>query len=276
MKHHAPAMDRPMEKRMRGDREVAYYCYCIARREALLALEGLQSIVGGSPPYAVPVGGMQAIVSRVPGKEYCEERLRANLQRAEWLKAAVLSHEQVVEGCLRETEVVPMRFGTIFRSEGDLVEALSRRQDEMLDKMVDLRGKQEWGIRLIADQYRLRQYLMDNDVELNHLRDGVALKPVGAAYFFRKRLEERLTRRMEQARAEAAQETYVRLAVAATRATVLERSESAAEGEPVLNAAFLVTREQLEELLALADRIISERSWLGCQLSGPWPPYSFV
>lgn len=253
------------------------YCYCVAETGFTLNLKEVGSVPGGPPPHAVQVGGLQAVVSSVPVAEYSEESLRGNFQRMHWVEAAVLSHERVVEGCLRQTEVVPMKFCTLFRSEGDLATALTQRQGELVSKLLDLKDRQEWGIRLAADRERLREQLLRSDPEVASLQRGAAAGSPGVAHFFKKRLEDRLMRSMEQALADAAEDAHTRLASAATRSALLNPSGARAVGEePVLNAAFLVTDEQLANLLDLAARIVAERPWLKCQPSGPWPPYNFV
>lgn len=260
------------------DGEAEYrYCYCVASAGSPIEPSGMEPIPGGRDLYVVEVGRVQAVVSRVPAAEYCEEQLRMNFQKPDWVASAVLAHERVVQGCLSHAELVPMRFCTVVRSEDDLAAMLADRQEEFASKLAELAGKQEWGIRLIADLNRLQQQLLTDDQELLRLHDAVESVSKGAAYLLRKQLESRLAARMDQCRAEAAEEAYDRLACLATRASVLKAPRPTnGDAEPVLNAAFLVTRAQMDSLLEQAGRIVKEKPWLACEPTGPWPPYSFV
>ena len=255
-----------------------YYCYCVARGDAELSLEGLDAVPGGLRPEAMPIGGLQAIVSRVRSEDYSERKLKARLERGEWVGAAllgVLGHQHVVDGCLRQTEVIPVRFSTIFRSESDLESAFLTRQDEFRAKLQYLKGKQEWGLRLTADRSRLRQQLEESDSRFRDLRDGFGAKSAGAVYLLRKRLEAQLQRATDQSRSDVANQAFGRLAAHAAQATLVPDSKTRGSAA-LLNAAFLVTKEQLALLLEEAQRMLLENSWLNCEKSGPWPPYNFV
>lgn len=115
------------------------------------------------------------------------------------------------------------------------------------------------------------------DPELVCLRDEAASKSAGAACFLRKRLEDRLARRIECIQAEAAGDAHVRLSAVAPRTVLLRPLSSATGGDDLVpNAAFLVTQQQLARLPEQAQQIVSERPWLRCKSTGPWPPYNFV
>ena len=254
-----------------------YYCYCLARGDVSLSLAGLDAIPGGLRPEARLIGGLQVIVSRVGSEDYSEEGLKARLERMEWVSDAVLDHEQVVEGCLSQTEVIPLKFCTVFRSESALESAFLGMQDELSAKLRYLVGKQEWGLRLTADRSRLRQHLEESDSRFRDLRDNFGSKSAGAVYLLRKRLEEQLERAADQSQCDVAGQAFTRLAEHATQAALVADSRIAAAGrDSLMNAAFLVTDKQLARLLEEAKRVSLEYPWLTCEKSGPWPPYNFV
>lgn len=242
-----------------------------------MAVGAMECMVGGLPPYTLPIGELQAVVGVVPMTQYSGDWLRNNLQRLDWVERAVRSHERVVEGCLQQADVVPMRFCTIFRSERDLVAAVTERREEVSSKLAELKGRQEWGLHLLADRERLRRHLLDSDPHLLALQDSAGSRPMGAAYFAKKLLQDRTACSMEQAVAETSENAYARLSTVAPRARLLQaKGPALADCTPVLNAAFLVTASELRALLAEAQQIVSERPWLRDRTSGPWPPYNFT
>src|SRR5262249_44143882 len=106
-----------------------YYVYCIADRGPALEI-----LTTGSLPSpmeentnleVIAEGELAALVSRVSLSVFGEESLDAHLSDAPWVTVRAMRHEQVVEHFAGKTNVVPLRFGTIYLDETGIKQMLA-------------------------------------------------------------------------------------------------------------------------------------------------------
>jgi hypothetical protein len=70
------------------------------------------------------------------------------------LMQAVLAHDRVIRDVFRQTEILPLRFGTQFVSEAGIVEHLQLHSSEYLEKLAHLTGKAEYTLKFTpVEQY---------------------------------------------------------------------------------------------------------------------------
>src|SRR5437870_11207787 len=103
------------------------YVYCIIRNDRSREF-GEIGIGSASRVYTVGFNNLAAVVSDTPIVIY--DPTREN----------VLAHEFVNETVMREHTVIPMSFGTVFRSEddvGELLKSTHQAFSDVLDKMRD-------------------------------------------------------------------------------------------------------------------------------------------
>jgi hypothetical protein len=246
-----------------------YYVYGIVGSERP-ALGELTGIDGNSLVYVLEEDGLAAIVSEVPLDEFGDEALQRNLEEPSWLEAKVRAHEQVLEQATRQAPVLPLRFGTVYRTLDPLRELLAGQREGLASALEQLRGKREWGVKCVLDQERLEQAVQSTDAQASELAEAAEGKPPGKAYFERKKLARHVDERAEELAARLGAEAHERLEAVADRGI--------RESRGALKGAYLVeeTREDdfrraLHELSRDYDRF-----GLRFELSGPWPPYSFV
>ena len=97
----------------------AWYVYGVAEDDpALERLDGVELIRRGD---------LAAIVREVPLAEYGETVLPERLNDREWLERNARAHEDVLQGAAAVTAVVPLRFGTIYRSREHVGQMLGER-----------------------------------------------------------------------------------------------------------------------------------------------------
>src|SRR5690349_16844074 len=134
--------DRPMNEELTAVEE-GKYVYCIIKSPKPREFGQIGIGEGTNNVYTVHFGELAAVVSDTPIRIY--DPTREN----------VLAHELVNETVMREFTVIPMSFGTIFRTKQDIVELLkstSRAFDDVLDKMKD---KIEFGLKVLWDRDRV-------------------------------------------------------------------------------------------------------------------------
>jgi Mg2+ and Co2+ transporter CorA len=244
-----------------GGLDEGKYVYCIIKspRERDFGPIGIGD--GNNPVYTVHFRDLAAVVSDTPIRIY--DPTREN----------VLAHEFVNETVMREFTVIPMSFGTLFRTEEDIVELLKSTYqafDDVLEKMND---KIEFGLKVLWDREKVVATIEEENEEIRRLRDEINRNAQSSTYFARMQLG-----RLVEAALEDAGNQYVRdIHEALKPAAVASRSNKPIGDRMILNAAFLVERDR-EKNFDDAVKDISRKyeALLTFKYTGPWPPYNFV
>jgi hypothetical protein len=237
------------------------YVYCIIKCPRPREFGGIG--IGGENHrvFTVHHEELAAVVSDTPLRIY--DPTREN----------VLAHEFVNETVMREFTVIPMSFGTLFRTEEDIVELLKSTYqafDDVLEKMKD---KIEFGLKVLWDRERVIANIEDEHEEIRRLKDEITRNAQSSTYFARMQLGRLIEGALEEAGNSFVRDVHEALKPAA----VASRSNKPIGDRMIMNAAFLVDREQER---AFDDRVKSvSRKYEGLltfKYTGPWPPYNFV
>src|SRR5207244_8019286 len=89
---------------------------------------------------------------------------------------------------IKEHTVIPMSFGTVFRSEDDVTELLRSTYQafsEVLDKMQD---KIEFGLKVLWDRDKVVSSLEQENEEIRRLKDEISRHTSSSTYFARMQL----------------------------------------------------------------------------------------
>ena len=236
------------------------YVYCIIRLDRPRDFGDI-GIGGGRRVYTVQHNDLAAVVSDTPIVIY--DPTREN----------VLAHEFVNETVMREFTVIPMSFGTVFRSEDDVSELLRSTYQAFSDVLVKMQDKIEFGLKVLWDRDKVIANIEVENDEIRRLKDEITRNTASSTYFARMqlgRLIEGALEEMGNRYVADVQETLKQVAVAS-------RSNKPIGDRMIMNAAFLVERAHEK---AFDDRVkdISRRyeDLLTFKYTGPWPPYNFV
>jgi hypothetical protein len=245
-----------------------YYLYGIVGSGP--PLKDVPGVDETSPVFVVEEDGVGAIVSEVPLAEFGDTVLQQKLEEFPWLEKKVRAHERVLEHAAEEAPVLPLRFGTVYRSLDPVRELLIERREQLVSALEELRGKREWGVRCVVDRKRLLDAVRQSDAGMDELAAAAESKPAGSAYFARKRLERGLDEQAKELAAQLASEAHERLTAVADR--------SARDGGALLKGAYLLDRTQEQAFRDVLQEAgdAYRRFGMEFELTGPWPPYSFV
>ncbi|MER7891771.1 GvpL/GvpF family gas vesicle protein [Micromonospora sp. NPDC094482] len=237
-------------------------------READLGLLGAITGMAAEPVRPVRAAGLVAVVSDVPLTEYGEEALRGNLEDLAWLERAARAHHRVVDALTRAGAVVPARLATVHHDDARVAASLTERRAELVTLLDRLTGRGEWGVK---------GYVVPGTAPRAEQTAGPG--GAGAAYLRRRRAQ--LTAREDGQRAAdsaaaAVHEALARHAVAARRHAPQDRRLSGAPTAMALNGAYLVDAGALAGFAGLVEALGTRHPELRLELTGPWPPYSFV
>src|SRR5947207_10027160 len=236
------------------------YVYCIIRSDRQREF-GAIGIGGGQHVYIVAFHDLAAVVSDTPIVIY--DPTREN----------VLAHEFVNETVMKEHTVIPMSFGTVFRSEDDVTELLRSTYQAFSDVLNKMQDKIEFGLKVLWDREKVIANIERQDDEIRRLKDEISRHTASSTYFARMQLGRLIEGALEDVGTRYVADIHEALKAVA----VASRSNKPIGDRMILNAAFLVERAQeqaFDERVKEASRKYDEL--LTFKYSGPWPPYNFV
>jgi hypothetical protein len=236
------------------------YVYCIIRSDRQHDF-GSIGIGGGQRVMTVAYRDLAAVVSDTPIVIY--DPTREN----------VLAHEFVNETVMREHTVIPMSFGTVFRSDEDVTELLRSTYQAFSDVLDKMQDKIEFGLKVLWDREKVVANLERENDEIRRLKDEISRHTASSTYFARMQLGRLIEGALEDMSTRYVSDIHDALKPVA----VASRSNKPIGDRMILNAAFLVDRAQEQAF----DECVKETSrnyeeLLTFKYSGPWPPYNFV
>src|ERR1051325_7918291 len=211
------------------------YVYCIIRLDKPKDI-GSVGIGGGQRVYTVHYRDLAAIVSDTPLVIYDPTREH------------VLAHEFVNETVMREFTVIPMSFGTVFRSEDDVTELLRSTYQAFSDVLDKMQDKIEFGLKVLWDREKVIANLERENDEISRLKDEISRHTTTSTYFARMQLGRLVDSALEEMSSRYVSDIHDALKPAA----VASRSNKPIGDRMIVNAAFLVDRAQE---LAFDDRV---------------------
>lgn len=239
----------------------ARYVYCIVETEERLDLGPLGIGTEGRPVYTVHHGSLAAVVSETP------------LGRCAPTRENLLAHEIVNERVLRDRTAIPVSFGTILRTDRDVVALLSGTGTVLTDTLAALRGTVELGLSVTWYREKAVTELEAGDPALRVLKKEIESGASSSTDQARARLGQIVEEAIESRAVELTESVYEPLRAL----SVGSRRRNLIGDDMILNWAFLVERAQEEEFDRTVGLIRSRYDGLLTFLyTGPWLPYSFV
>jgi len=172
---------------------------------------------------------------------------------------------------MREHTVIPMSFGTVFKTSKDIVELLRSAYDAFRDVLGKMRDKVEFGLKVLWEPDAVIRELEAQDENLSRLRQEISSQR-GSTYFARMQYG-RLVDSLLQNRSEL---LVAEIFSALRDVAIASRVNKPIGDKMILNAAFLVDRRREAEFDAEVKAIGQRHENLNIRYTGPWPPYNFV
>jgi hypothetical protein len=251
------------------------YVYCVMDRMPVL-----EHLVVSELPDLLVHDGLYAVVGRVPAEDFSEENLPVRLNDLKWITRRVTLHERVVEHAMQYGCVVPLKFGTVFKSEENAHAMLEANATEFRQKLSELAGKEEWGVKVYCDRRQLAASVAAQEPALTELDREIASAPKGRAFLMARRRQELTAAVVNREVARLGQECFERLLEQCLKARANDRLKPEVTGrseEMILNGAFLVWKDDTPGFLRTVDRLGAQFGPRGLvfEHTGPWPPYNF-
>ncbi|WP_462203019.1 GvpL/GvpF family gas vesicle protein [Frankia sp. CcWB3] len=255
---------RPSSRASRTDRGL--YAYGIIPAASDTA--GIEGLGAGTEVDAIACGPLSLAVSEV------ELSLLRDLEEdvSDTGRLAVLArrHDQVLWELLERGGVLPLRFGTVLADPEQARAILDDQVRDLLRMLDAVRDAREWGFRVDSPVHHPAETVPTVGVGG---RAGSATGS-GTAYLAERRRELQAERDRRDEIAAMVDRADRELA-AHTRDDARRHT-----GRPgrMFDCAYLVPRSEEEAFLTTATVLTRELDAAGCpaEVTGPWPPYSFV
>ena len=235
------------------------YVYCVIHAERSLSFGPLGIGTEPADVHTVNYKDIAAVVSDTPIAVH--EPTRAN----------VLAHERVNETVMRDHTVIPMSFGTVFKTRDDIHELLRTAYEAFKDVLVKMEDKLEFGLKVLWDRDLIIKELETENEDIRRLKSEITSQK-GSTYFARMQYG-----RLVDGALQARSERYVQEIFDALRpVSVASRANRPIGDRMIMNAAFLVLRDREVDFDAIVKEIGARQNQLTFKYTGPWPPYNFV
>src|SRR5437899_5051091 len=235
------------------------YVYCIIQATEPLRFGPLGIGADPSEVHTINYRDVAAVVSDTPIEVH--DPTREN----------VLAHERVNETVMRQHTVIPMSFGTVFKTRDDIIELLRSAYDAFHDVLDKMQDKLEFGLKVLWDREVMVREIERADEDIRNLKNQIGAQK-GSTYFARMQFG-----RLVDAALQALSEKYVAEIFEALRGVaVASRANKPIGDQMIMNAAFLVSRDKELAYDHRVKQIGARHDKLTFKYTGPWPPYNFV
>ena len=213
-------------------------------------------------------GGLTAIVGTLPDDAYAPDVVNEKLRDMDWVSKAALGHEQLLEAVMRTADaVLPMKLLTLFSGDDRLVKDLAKQRVRLTRAAARVAGCDEYGLRIVAI-----------DAGAEPAQGASPGRPSSGTAFLERKKQVRDDAREQAARRAAfAADAFDGLSDV-SRGSVARAVQADDAERPLLDAAFLVARDEQVDFGRAADALAARAAGAHClfKLTGPWPPYHFV
>lgn len=262
-----------------------FYLYCIrGKADSKFSTKGID---GEGEVFTFPYQDLEAVVSEVSLEEFGSEEIKQKAQEElNWIKEKAQLHEVVIEEAMQNNggtlPVIPMSFGTIFKSIEKIRQTLEEHYTKFNTVLAGLRGKQEWGVKVYLINLKiLEEEVKNRNGALKAKEKEIAAMPKGMGYFFKKQMAELISSEVAKEIENNVDNFFLALnkqAVAGIKGKILDKEITGKSESMVLNGIYLIRERKTEDFKNEIGRLSRETGPRGFRFeySGPWPPYNFV
>lgn len=213
--------------------------------------------VGNSEVYTIQHEDIGAVVSDIPANYKVE------------VEEAV-THEKALRKIMETHTIIPMGFGVIARSKAEIKDILRRAQMKFKNTLEKMRNKIEINVKISWDKPILASILGENE-EIKILTAETTKKTADQS------LKIELGRKVKSALDERKNEYLKNIHSLLGDLSVGFKENKITDQDTVMNASFLVPKEQEQKFYDKTDELEKEyEKRLTVLVVGPLPPYNFT
>ncbi len=188
----------------------------------------------------------------------------------------ITAHQRVVEASRNIGTTLPIRFGTMFKSDEGVKKLLIKSYKDFKSKINKLGGKDEFGLKILIDKPEIKKLellVQGNSDEIKKLKKEITIAGRGESYFLKMRMDEAIKNEAFRKIEQFSGEIHHELSKTAEDSCLLKADLE----QILLNAAYLINKNNRERFNLKLEKLEARYKEHGLifHRSGPWAPYSF-
>lgn len=225
--------------------------------------------------FTVPYKELSVVIHKSPYKVY-------DFPDTETAKELLEGHQRVIDIAWEKFgTVLPFGFGTFIQDKNgissfeNLSGWLEREQGNFKEKLLDLKGKVEYGMQIFWNLKIISLKVFENSKELKEIEENIKSKPSGVAYMLKRKLGDLLGKEIEKEADKTFKRFYKRIKENTEEIKIEKVKKGEDDKQMLMSLSCLLYKKNYEDFKKVLDEIGNE-SGFSIHLTGPWPPYSFV
>ena len=219
-----------------------------------------------------------ALTSLVGQDQFDPDQLEQGTADTDWMLQVAVRHNQVIQEVIRQSPVLPLRMGAIFRSRASLTHKLMQCETTVVDFLRRLGGRQEWSVKVFLDRERAEEQFAASAGQTPW--PARSSGSTGVEYLTARRTQRDRGQQVNAAVVQDLQDlenTLPSVAESWCRLRLLPASLAGRPEKMVWNAAFLIPSTLRSAFHAECERRKHEFGPKGLilEVNGPWPVYNF-
>ncbi|MBI5207520.1 MAG: GvpL/GvpF family gas vesicle protein [Candidatus Firestonebacteria bacterium] len=199
--------------------------------------------------------------------EICDNRLKINNE-------CIFEYEKIIENLMKDSSLLPFRFGTAFKDDIEIVRLLKEQYDKFYLNLQKVKNKLEYGLKVMWDYEEAGQKL----IPFSYLKENKRTFDIlEGSSLYRKYLVNRFKKyKHEEALIKSAENIINDIYFSLEEVSSFSTFKKMLTKKIILDANFLVEKEKEDKFINRFKEIKQRRKDLKFLFTGPWPPYSFT
>lgn len=279
-----PVKENP--KKQAGGKNKGFWVYCIRRinslrgRQVSYGAGKISGIQQGTEVYAVAFKDIEAVVSEVDLRQFGEKEILEKLkQDTKWTERSVKLHHNIIVKASDGEIVIPLKFGTLFRTRKNLESMLKEHCRKLKMLLGQLKDKEEYGVKVYVNRQKFIEELGEEDLEIKQFKKRKSKASEGMKWYVDRKIDEVIHKKFGDAVEKYLSNIVQELEWQAEKVAINEPTLGEPTGrEMVLSGACLVKKEATASFKGNLEKFFEDLGEIGftVEITGPWPPYNFV
>ncbi len=228
-----------------------------------------------------PIDELYAIGKTVRSSEYSQENLKKGFSDLPWIETQTREHVQVICEVMKHCVVLPCKFATVFTSVENMENFVREYAPSLKENLRCVADKEEWSVKIYCDRDKLNEKIGEISEKVNSFEQEIIKSKPGKAFLLKRKKAELLETEAELILQNYGRQCFSQFQDISEQIklnTLLPREATERTYDMIFNAAFLIHKQRIETMLNLAEHLQTSYRNVGMFLdvTGPWPPFSFI
>ncbi|MCK9220327.1 MAG: GvpL/GvpF family gas vesicle protein [Bacteroidales bacterium] len=252
------------------------YVYCISDSPL-----GIASSLKSKRLKSIKFNDLYVIVKYVTESEFSEANFKINLSNVQWVENNVKEHLNVIGMIMEYTEVIPLKFGTIYHTKAGLQKFITDYSASLIENIHNIRGKEEWAVKIYCDRKMLGEQIDQLSDVVVDLEKCIMASSPGKAFLLERKKNDLIDNEIDRLCKDYGQkylDEFKSMSESISLCNLLPKEYTGRSDTMILNAAFLVSKNKVSDFKWSIEMLVKKdrNSGFFIEATGPWPPFNFV